>query len=329
MNQNHKGNSQKYLLIYNPNAGKKRSFLHFHTKPSASLEQVKFLLEKYQIIVELAPTKGPGHATQLAREAAKKGYKGVLVAGGDGTVGETANGLIDSDMPLGILPFGSFMNTAKMLSVPFDLEKAVQVIKIGRIRKIDVGIMTAMNGKKLAEPHYFLESSSIGLEAQLHENVRLMEKGDLWQPFKALKTFIDFYAYPVDVEIDGKIIRTRASAVIVANGAVSGASLELVDKAKLNDHRLTVSIYTMSKYELVSFFIRLIYGGKKNTRKIKTYQGEKISIKTRYPRLVHADARIFGESPVEYEIKPNAIAVISGFPDPGESFLNARTLLDP
>jgi diacylglycerol kinase family enzyme len=112
-------NSQKYLLIYNPNAGKKRSLFQFKSKPGTSLEDVRFLLEKYQIPVDLAPTKAPGHASQLAKESIKKGYKGVLVAGGDGTVGEAANGLIDSDMPLGILPFGSFMNTAKMLSVPF------------------------------------------------------------------------------------------------------------------------------------------------------------------------------------------------------------------
>src|SRR3954468_24777623 len=95
--------NEKYRLIYNPKAGKKRSFLHLHTKASATLEEVQYLLERYQIVVDLAPTKGPGHATELAKEAVKMKYKGVLVAGGDGTAGEAANGLIGSNTPLGIL----------------------------------------------------------------------------------------------------------------------------------------------------------------------------------------------------------------------------------
>lgn len=318
----------KYKLIFNPKAGRKRSVLHFHKNPDATLEQVQFLLEKYQIVVDLAPTKRAGHAKELAQEAIKQGYKAVLVAGGDGTVGEAANGLIGSDIPLGILPLGSFMNIARMLSIPNDLEKAVALIKIGRTRKIDIGKVTHM-GEKLTEPYFFLESSGVGWEAQVHESVRKLENGEFGECFKIIKTFIDFYTYSVDVEVDDQKIHSKASAVTVSNGAFSGAALKLAPEAKLNDHRLTVSVYKMTKYELLRFFINLFYGRRKLTQKIKTYQGLKVALKTKRPRMVHADARVFGETPAQYEIIPNALNVITGFPDPGEAYLNPRQILDP
>ncbi len=55
----------------------------------------------------------------------------------------------------------------------------------------------------------------------------------------------------------------------------------------------------------------------------------KVALNTKKPRLVHADARVFGETPAQYEIVPNALNVITGFPDPGEAYLNPRQILDP
>jgi diacylglycerol kinase family enzyme len=126
-------NSQKYKVIYNPQAGKKKKLLG---KPNYSLEDIQDLLTQYQIPADYYPTKSSGHATKLAHDAIKQKYAGVLAAGGDGTVSEAASGLINTDMLLGVLPLGTYMNTAKMLAIPTELEKAVIMIKINRTRKI-------------------------------------------------------------------------------------------------------------------------------------------------------------------------------------------------
>src|ERR1700680_3095034 len=106
----------KTALIYNPRAGTKRNILPDRIL-KITLEDIKNLLAQYQIPVDYFPTKYPGHATELARQLSQKGYKLILAAGGDGTVGEVANGLVGSETTLGIIPLGSFMNVAKMLSV--------------------------------------------------------------------------------------------------------------------------------------------------------------------------------------------------------------------
>lgn len=317
----------KYALIYNPYAGLKRKIL---PNPNAtSLEDIKSLLERYQIPVDLFPTKYPGHATTLAKEVAQN-YHIILVAGGDGTVGEVVNGLANSNVTLGILPLGSFMNVAKMLSIPPDIEKAIMLIKIGRVRKIDLGVVTNLSGEKLAKPYFFLESSGIGLEAQLHENFTNLEKGHLSAIIQILRSFFDYYGHLATLEIDDQKLTTRATIINVSNGPYSGTALPIAPKAKLNDHRLTITLFKMSKFEIINYFLKLTRTGRRiGYQKIESHTAKKVKIITKVKRLVHADARLYGETPVEFKIAPNALNIITGFPDPSSSALIKRTLLDP
>lgn len=319
-----------YKLIYNPYSGQKRKIVP-GKMGDITLEDIKILLDQYQIPVDLFPTKYPGHATELGRDAIKEKYDVVLVAGGDGTVGETANGLVGSDITLGIIPLGSFMNVARMLSIPFDAEKAIEIIKINRTRKIDVGGITKLDGKKLGDPYYFLESAGIGLEADMHYHFLDLEKGKLQAIAKMIRTIWGFYGEPGKITIDDQEISTRATLVTVSNGPYASAALKLAPKAKLNDHRLTVSLYYMSKFELIRYFYNQLRIGKTWSPKIKTFQAVRvIRIETRVERLVHADARKFGTTPVEFSVVPNALRIITGFPpNKEEAALIKRTYLDP
>lgn len=320
-------NKLKAKLIYNPNAGKKRKILF---PKGTSLEEISSLLDQYQITVDRFPTKGPGHATKLAKEAITEGYGMVIVAGGDGTVGEVANGLVNSDMPLAILPLGSVMNVARMLSIPLDLEKAVELIKINRTRKIDVGCVTRLSGEKLSEPCYFIESCGLGLEAQMHQAVLEWERGDKKSLFRLIKVFFEYYRHRATITLDGKEkIETRAPLVNISNGPYSGVAIPLAPEAKLNDHHLTVTIFRMSKLELFLYILKTMRVGKLKSSKISSYAAKKVTVTTRTPRLVHADARIYGQTPVSFSIVPSALTVVTGFPQPGNSSLLPRTLLDP
>ncbi len=319
-------NSQKYKVIYNPHAGEKKKILG---KNNYSLEEIQDLLNQYQIQADYYPTKKPGDAAILAHETIKQKYAGVLAAGGDGTVSEVATGLLNSDMPLGILPLGTYMNIARMLSVPTDLEKAVILIKLGRTRKIDVGQVVEITGKKPDKPIYFLENSGVGMEAELQEATLAWERGDIWQIFNMIQILFDFYTEKINIIVDGKKISTHASLVEISNGPWTGAALNLAPDAKLNDHRLTVSVFHMEKWELLTFFGKLLFHRPARSPKIDRYTGEKVRIESRRRRHVHADAQEFGKTPVEYKIIPNALNMITGFPKSKENkSLRPRTLLD-
>ncbi|MBP9719181.1 MAG: diacylglycerol kinase family lipid kinase [Candidatus Levybacteria bacterium] len=315
-----------YKLIYNLHSGRK---WWASRKPSVSLEEIRDLLTRYQIAFDEFPTQSKNHAFELGQKSKKEGYKTVIVAGGDGTVGEVANSLVHSGIPLGILPLGSYMNIAKMLSIPRDLEQAVQLIKIGRKRKIDVGSIVSVNGEIVSKPSYFVESIGMGLEAEMHQHINAVEKGDYAAFGSMLKTLFYYYGYPVEIIIDGTVIKTRATMITIANGPYSGASFIIAPDAKLNDHRLTVSLFYMTKFELFRYFYRILPIGSAEKRKIKMFQAKTVEIRSRNPRLVHADARLFGTTPIQCTIVPNALDVITGFPTSTESSLAKRTYLDP
>ena len=319
----------KAKLIYNPNAGKKKQMVNL--QDSVSLEDIKDLLDQYQIPVDYFPTKGPNHGRVLAREAKKEGYKMVIAAGGDGTVAEVATGLIGKEIPLAILPLGSVMNVARMLSIPRDLEEAVRTIKIGRVRKIDVGMITILDGLKLVKPQYFLEEAGVGLEAQIHYYLTgKFERGEKGNVLRIIKTLFENYRHPASVYLDDKEVETRALMLTVSNGPYGGAALKLAPKSKLNDHLLTVSLFRMNKLQMANYLIELLLQLKPTSPKIKTYQAKKVRVDTAVKRLVHADARVFGGTPVEFEIISNALDVVCGFPEEGKSSLRERkTYLNP
>lgn len=314
-------------LIYNPNAGRKKLF---HTPPRVALENILALLEQYQLTVDLAPTKGPKHATLLARAAKAEGYQMVVVAGGDGTISEAANGLVDGDIPLGIIPLGSYMNIAKMLSVPLEIEKAIAILKIGRTRKIDVGTITTLSGEKLAQPYYFLETSGIGVEAHLQREIKRMEKGHLSAILSFLNQAFGFMPRKFTISTAEENLVLRANMITVANGPFSGATLELAPGAKLNDHLLTIVVYRMKKFDFLKYFVRMFFTKEANKRELKILQSKSVTITTHTPMFVHADASLFGTTPVEYTIKPSCLQVVCGFPEPTKTpTLLARTYLDP
>lgn len=314
----------KTKLIYNPHAGEKKHFFS-GAKPQL-LQEVHDLLNKYEIKFDDSPTLKLGDARRLAREAVEQGYERVIVAGGDGTVGEVASGLIGSKTVLAILPLGTFMNVAHMLSIPLDLESAVMVIKMGNVHSVDIGEVISLEderveGKIARESNYFLESVGIGFEADFQKFFLNFEK-HRWQSFvQLLKDTRSFYNTPLQIEFDGqKKMESKAQIVMISNGPSMGANLAVAPEAKLNDHLLTITLYKISKKELLWHLLRLKMPGHKfyaaavkDNPKIKSYTATSVKITSSSSRPVDADARIFGHTPIAVKIKPGAIKAVVGF----------------
>ena len=319
---------KKIKVIYNPNAGKKRQIASF--SKGITLEDIQELFLRYQLVAEFSPTKHKGHAVELAKEAAKDRFNIVVAAGGDGTISEVANGLVNTDTTMAILPMGTYMNTPNMLDIPTDdLEKAIMLIKLGRTRKIDVGSLTSVNGQDTTKSLYFLESAGMGIEAEFHRLFNKFEDGDFKSLWEMLKLPFQYFSHRAEIDIDDKVFKTRATLVTVSNAPFTGANLPIAPKAKLNDHRLTVSLYKMSLFEILRYFLKYFFSISPRERKIETHQGKVVKITVEVPKMVHADASILGFTPVEFKIIPNALEVITGFPKQGESSLLKRTYLDP
>ncbi|MGE5644125.1 MAG: diacylglycerol/lipid kinase family protein, partial [Byssovorax cruenta] len=140
---------------------------------------------------ELAASQSKGQIVELAEQAARAGCSPIIVAGGDGSLGDAVNGLVrasrSEDEPLGpfaIMPLGSANDFAYALSLPTDLNEAAQVIARGKIRPVDLGLL---NGR------YFINNSAAGLEPYVtlkHEKIHVV-KGMARYLIAALQAIMD------------------------------------------------------------------------------------------------------------------------------------------
>jgi diacylglycerol kinase family enzyme len=148
--------SRRMLVIVNPYA----------TTVSEGLKNLVVYALRGRYDVTAVDTQAPGHATELCREAAQQGYDVVVAFGGDGTVNESANGLIGSDTPLCCLPGGRANVWCRLLGIPADVVDATEhllaIAHDWQPRRVDVGRVNE---------RVFLFSSGVGLDASVVERV--------------------------------------------------------------------------------------------------------------------------------------------------------------
>lgn len=216
-------------LIANPRAGRKAGL----PTNGATLDAALTALTGRDIAPDVEMTRGPGHATELARAAARAGYDRVIAAGGDGTVRETAVGLLGSGATLGIMPLGSFMNVAHMLAIPRDVREAAAVIAGGEQAVIDMG---------RAGEHYFLEAAGVGLDAALFRQTNRLDAGHWDALGTAARIALTYRPQRLVVKMDCWTVEMDALMVTVANGPYCGAALTVAPGAVVDDHRLDVRI---------------------------------------------------------------------------------------
>src|SRR5512141_3153364 len=112
----------------------------------------------------VAFTEAVGHARQLAAEAAKQGTRLIIACGGDGTISEVANGIIESnsEAELGILPGGTGSDFRRTIGIPTSIAAAARSLRDGRTRVIDAIRVTFVNETGERETRYSINVASFG-----------------------------------------------------------------------------------------------------------------------------------------------------------------------
>ncbi|MGH2807962.1 MAG: diacylglycerol/lipid kinase family protein [Actinomycetota bacterium] len=146
----------KILLVSNPRAG----------SVSARTQEVitKALAADFKLDSEVTASRD--HASELARDAVDRGFDAVVAFGGDGTINEIAQGLVGTDVALGMLPGGSTNVTIRSLGIPRDPVEATALLA-SRLRS---GTTTRINVGRIIE-RYFLFSAGMGLDAEVVKRV--------------------------------------------------------------------------------------------------------------------------------------------------------------
>ena len=204
--------------IINPSAGKHKN-----------LKLLEKDIKKFFPQAEIIYTKYAGNAKELALEASQKNYETVIAVGGDGTINEITQGLVNSETALGIIPCGSGNGFARLIKMPLkDNLKCLEIIKQNHTKKIDVG---------LANDEYFLNVAGIGFDALVaHKFATSKRRGKLPYFKIGLKEFFNYHPTKYNLIFeDGKTRKITPLCVAFANGTQYGSNFFIAPKAELDD----------------------------------------------------------------------------------------------
>lgn len=265
------------------------------------------LLEREGCIVDYLVSEYPGHSIKLSKEAREKGADAVIAAGGDGTVSEVANSLVDTETPLGILPLGRGNDISLSLNIPSTLEDAVKVIASKKIRKIDVG---RVNNR------FFVGIGGAGFDGQVTVLANRYRKF-LPSPFLAyvvgmLIELIRFTPRKITIDIDGRVTTFRGYQVMVGNGPKYGGGMIALPGAVQDDGLLDICmIKDMTKLDLLKTFPKIYQGAHIYHPKVSTDRGKVITLSSDVKLYAHADGENLGVLPATFEIMPAKLNVLS------------------
>ncbi|GIO27992.1 diacylglycerol kinase [Ornithinibacillus bavariensis] len=230
-------------IIYNPTSGREA----FKKELPAVLEK----LEKAGYETSAHATTGEGDATEAARIAVERRYDVVIAAGGDGTINEVINGIAEQDYRprLGVIPVGTTNDFARALTIPRDIQKAVDVILEDHSMLLDIG--------KVNE-HYFINIAGGGKLTELTYDVPSKLKtmlGQLAYYVKGIEMLPSLKPAHVKIEYDGTVLEEDIMLFLISNTNSVGGFEKLAPDACLDDGYFDLLI--LRKTNLAEF-IRIV-----------------------------------------------------------------------
>jgi YegS/Rv2252/BmrU family lipid kinase len=305
--------SVRMMMIVNPTAG------GYATKREWQSIQ-KYLKEHLEYSFDYCQTKYPGHATSLTKEAISNGYNLIVAIGGDGTINEVANGILmkpNEKTTLGVIGTGGSCCSIDSLGIPRDYYKAVSLLNNLKRRVIDVAAVDYMHQRE-KQRRYFINHADIGFGAEaIRRMSRISQKTGRLMAFLlrysiAFASLSDHKNIPLEVNMDGKVLKVCSAVIIVENGRYFANRMLVAPLASLDDGLLDVVILNnVSRLELLSMLPQVYHGTYIEHPKVSIFSAKDIKIKSSERFYIEIDGEHVGEGPVYISVVPKALSVVS------------------
>jgi YegS/Rv2252/BmrU family lipid kinase len=277
---------------------------------------------------KIAFTAKSGDATELAAEGARKGARLIVACGGDGTISEVANGILNSgkDAELGILPRGTGGDFRRTLKIPLSTASAARVLREGKTRAIDVGRVTFINHEADEDTRFLIGVASFGMSAAVIDRVK--EGGPGWLPAQApkwlknrvtygasmLKTAMKSPTTRVVVQLDDLTEQHLTVAnLCIANARYFGGGMKIAPDAKLTDGKLDViTIGDLGSLKILANAPRIYLGSHLSMDQVHHALAKKIAARPadKNQRVaIEIDGELPGFLPATFQVVPKALRV--------------------
>jgi len=316
-------------LIYNPCGGQ--------VVVRHELDDVVAFLNRYGWSVTIRETSKPLEAIELAHHAVNRGAKVVIAAGGDGTINEVANGLVNTDVALGVLPVGTTNAWALQMGIPAlnPMLPGIQAVKLiaaleeriarplpasyyrkvllDAARVLVEGQTVAVDMGELSGRH-FLMWVGMGFDAAVAQSVLVKEKralGSWAYVFPAIESAYRYSSTDVCLNLDGKVVKVSTPLIVVSNIQLYGGVIAIGAKACVNDAKLDVCIFKGGGFfTFVQHAMKVLSHKHLQDPTVEYYQCREIVVESARSLPVHVDGEPFTRTPVVIHTVPSSLKVI-------------------
>ncbi len=311
-------------LIYNPLAGPLNVMV--------TIEKVADFWRERGWQMQVEPSRFAGHAVELARLAAANHHDLVIAAGGDGTLGEVANGLAHTETALALLPVGTGNSFAKELRLPRpkmfnqgQLLRASEALWRGRVHSIDLG---CQNDK------YWVLWAGAGADGylvkQIEPRTKLVKKlGAVGYFLQILRQIPKLPPIQATVHVDGQTYRDTYLLITISNCRLfAGGELVLSPQATLDDGLFEVWLFPGHGLNRILHHLwQIRLGQHLNNPDIRHVTGKTVIIESDEPLYFHTDGDLGGTTPMITTIQPSALRVLIPTTAPEDLFQRAGVAL--
>ena len=298
--------NQKVFVVYNPKAGREDQAGEIRAALARHFTAPRWIPEFHE-------TTGKEDVAAICRAACERGASLVIAAGGDGTLVGVANGLVNSSVPLGILPMGTGNYLARALQMPGKLEEALKLLAG------DHGVQ-AVDALKVGERCFF-SNISVGISPEVVKDTKPANKKILGRLAYVLATVRQsslFQLHRYKLTIDGRARLVRASEVLISSTTLLQKPPFLFGPPEtLGDGQLEVYVVTARTLrDYVRLAWDLFFRPGKPAAKLSHWTARKSVVieAVRSSPLVQGDGEVIGRAPVSIQVIPKALNVVMPMP---------------
>lgn len=297
------------LVIANPAAGRGRN---------AVLPRLRTALDASGLAHQVEVTRGPGHATELAAAAVTtRDLRYVVAVGGDGTVHEVVNGLVDAetgtarrdDIVLGVVAGGSGCDFIRTFGLDRAPETVVRHLASDAVQRIDLGRVryTSLDGAPATS--VFANIAEVGWGSEVTDRANRLPRflGSARYVISILMTTRAMRQVEMRVAVAHTEVVEPITEVVVANGQFFGGNLKVAPRALPDDGRFNVQTWRSRPSEVLKELPRVRVGEHLDRPDIREWQSPTVVVDGVESLLVEADGEVLGRTPAEFDVLPGVI----------------------
>jgi YegS/Rv2252/BmrU family lipid kinase len=277
------------FVVANPASGKPKRLDHI-------INELVDFLDNYSLKYEVFLTSRSKNAWRIVEKNFDENFTDLLIIGGDGTINEAINGL-KYDVPVSFIPNGTGNDYVKTLNIGGSLREQLEVLRVGRIKKVDLGVCNARK---------FLNGVGVGFDGQIVADMvgkKSILKGPVKYYYHVLSILASYRSRIFNYTIDTNQQSKNLILLCVAKGTTFGGSFKLTPQAKLDDGLLHYC--EIGKINGLRRFLNIhkLQGGSHNTLpEVRLGSATSISIAANNQLHAHIDGEYFGQPPFDFGV---------------------------